>query len=479
MAFTSPIFLIFVLLVVLLMSATRSTRLRSWLLLLANAVFLGSHVNHPLQLLPFLAFVAVGYVSIEVLRRSRSTPLLWAGIAVVVASFVWLKKYAFVPSPLELPLVYTVVGLSYVLFRIVHLMIDAKQGELTERISPLSFLNYTSSFLTLTAGPIQRYDDFQRQQSEPEPLSEASVFRAFARVIEGFIKLAVISAIFNYLFATVSARVLDPHAALSWPGLLSAYLASVVFYTVFLYANFAGYMDIVIGVGWLLGQRLPENFDHPFRARSFLDFWARWHITLSQWFRTYVFNPLLQALATRVSSRKLAPYLAVAAFFVTFLLMGVWHGATSVFVVYGLFMGAGASINKLWQLLAVKRFGKARYKAFGERPTVVYLSRGLTFSYFAFGLSCLWLNLAELVGIAARLGPSGIFLGYVGVALGAAVLFFAWDLLARALEGLKRGVSFGEPGVVGQNLALGLRVLLIVSVSSFFHKAPEFVYRAF
>jgi hypothetical protein len=89
------------------------------------------------------------------------------------------------------------------------------------------------------------------------------------------------------------------------------------------------------------------------------------------------------------------------------------------------------------------------------------------------------LNLAELVGIAARLGPSGIFLGYVGVALGAAVLFFAWDLLARALEGLKRGVSFGEPGVVGQNLALGLRVLLIVSVSSFFHKAPEFVYRAF
>jgi len=280
------------------------------------------------------------------------------------------------------------------------------------------------------------------------------------------------------LFATVSGRLLDPQATLGWSQSFGAYLMSAVFYTIFLYANFAGYMDIVIGIGGLLGQSLPENFDRPFAARNFLELWTRWHITLSQWFRTYVFNPLLQLLAARVSNPRLAPYLAVVVFFVTFLLMGVWHGASSVFVLYGLFMGAGASVNKLWQVLAVKRLGKARYKALGEKPSVVYVSRGLTFAYFALGLSCLWLSLPELLAVASRLGASGVLLGYVGVSLGAAVAFRGWDLLEAGLERL-RGVAWNAPGLVAQNLALGLQVLLIVSVSSFFHKAPEFVYRAF
>jgi D-alanyl-lipoteichoic acid acyltransferase DltB (MBOAT superfamily) len=476
MAFTSPTFLLFVLIVVLLVNAAPSAR--AWLLLGANVVFLASHVSRANELVPLLAFIALGYVLVEALRRTRSTSLLWAGLASVVVGFVWLKKYAFVPDSLGLPMVYAVVGLSYVLFRVVHLMIDAKQGELGARISPLSFFNYTASFLTLTAGPIQRYPEFSRAQAESKALDEAGVFSCVSRIITGFIRVSVVSAVFNYLFATVSSRLLDPHVTLSWSGRLGAYSASSLFYTVFLYANFAGYMDIVIGVGGLLGQELPENFDRPFRARNFLELWTRWHITLSQWFRTYVFNPLLQVLAARVTSAKLAPYLAVVAFFVTFLLMGIWHGATSVFVLYGLFMGAGASVNKLWQLLAIKRFGKAKYKAWCEKPPIAYLARGLTFSYFAFGLSCLWLNLSELLGIASRLGPSGILLGYLGLSIGAALALLALDLLSAGLARLKR-TAWNEPGLVVRNLGLGLQILLIFSVSSFFHKAPEFVYRAF
>jgi D-alanyl-lipoteichoic acid acyltransferase DltB (MBOAT superfamily) len=245
-----------------------------------------------------------------------------------------------------------------------------------------------------------------------------------------------------------------------------------------LYANFAGYMDIVIGIGGLLGHSLPENFDRPFLARNFLELWTRWHITLSQWFRTYVFNPLLQLLATRVTSARLAPYLAVVVFFVTFLLMGVWHGATSVFVLYGLFMGAGASVNKLWQQLASKRLGKARYKAWCEKPGVAYASRGLTFAYFAFGLSCLWLNLGELLALAHRLGAAGILLGYLSTSVAAAIAFRGWDLLAAGVERV-RSAAWNEPGLIARNLGLGLLIVLIVSVSSFFHKAPEFVYRAF
>jgi alginate O-acetyltransferase complex protein AlgI len=480
MTFTSLTFLGFVLVVVLLVNATRSATLRACLMLVANVVFLASYAGRPLEIAPLVAFLAMGFGLVEALRRTRSSALLWIGLAVMLAAFVSLKKYAFVPEELTLHAVYAVVGLSYVLFRVLHLMIDAKQGELQGPIAPLAFFNYTASFLTLTAGPIQRYKDFARESaSAPEhELTETLVQGAFARIIRGFVRIAVVSAVFNYLFTALAARVLTGVETLSWPQLLATYGASAVSYTVFLYANFAGYMDVVVGVAALLGHKLPENFDRPFTARSFLDFWARWHITLSQWFRTYVFNPLLRVLAARVSSPALAPYLAVLAFFVTFLLMGIWHGATSVFVVYGLFMATGASINKLWQLQAVKRLGKARYKAACERPLAIYASRGLTFAYFTLGLSCLWLSLGELSAISGRLGAHGWLFVYLSLAGGAALSFRAWDALVGVVARL-RSQSTAQLGVASRNLLLASQILLILSVSSFFHKSPEFVYRAF
>jgi alginate O-acetyltransferase complex protein AlgI len=477
MTFTSLPFLAFVVAVVLLVNATSSTKLRAAVLLAANLLFLASYTDRPIELVPLSAFLLLGFVFVEWLRRSRSSAVLWLGLTLVLATFVNLKRYAFVPAELTLHGAYAVVGISYMLFRILHLMVDAKQGELREPVPPLSFVNYTVSFLTLTAGPIQRYKDFQQESSNVSPLREGEAERAFARIVAGFLRIAVVSAVFNYLFATVSARVLAG-AALPWPQLLVLYGASAVCYTVFLYANFAGYMDVVIGIGALVGQRLPENFDHPFRARSFLDFWARWHITLSQWFRTYVFNPLLRIMAARVTAPSLTPYLAVIAFFVTFLLMGVWHGATSVFVVYGLFMGAGASVNKLWQLQAVKRLGKARYKALGENPIASYVARGMTFAYFAIGLSCLWLSLAELGSLSSALGLAGWLAAYLGLTFGAAITFAAWDALVALAVRFRSYASF-ELGTASRNLLLASRVLLILCVSSFFHKAPEFVYRAF
>jgi alginate O-acetyltransferase complex protein AlgI len=480
MSFTSLTFLGFVVVVVLLVNSTRNARVRAWLMFAANVVFLASYADRPIELVPLLGFLALGFGCVEVLRRTRSSALLWVGLAVVLGTFVTLKKYAFVPEQLTLHAIYQVVGLSYVLFRVLHLMIDAKQGELLAPIPPLAFFNFTASFLTLTAGPIQRYKEFETEsRAAPErELTEPTAYAAFARIIKGFLKIAVVSAVFNYVFAAVSARVLGGTATLSWPQLLATYGTSAVSYTVFLYANFAGYMDVVVGVAALLGHKLPENFDRPFLARSFLDFWARWHITLSQWFRTYLFNPLLRVLAERVSSPALAPYLAVVAFFVTFLLMGVWHGATSVFVVYGLFMGAGASVNKLWQLQAAKRLGKARYKALCERPLAIYGARGLTFAYFALGLSCLWLSLGELAAISGRLGLHGWLVAYLGLAGGGAVGFAAWDGVSGAVARL-RSQSSRELGVVSRNLLLASQVLLISCVSSFFHKSPEFVYRAF
>lgn len=310
MAFTSLSFIAFITAVVLLTSLMPTPAGRSTVLLGANLVFIISYITSPIQLAPLCAFLVLCYLIIEGVRRSRSSVSLWLGLAAVIATFIVLKKFSFLGESLVLPFPYLIVGLSYVLFRVLHLMVDAKEGELQQAISPLHFFNYICNFLSFTAGPIQRYQDYADNSRQAVVLDDGKVFHAFARIIKGFVKVGVVSGIFNYLFDNLSARVLDTAAHPSFVVFAAMYVAAAVFYTVYLYANFAGYMDIVIGIGWLIGQDLPENFNQPFLARSFLDFWARWHMTLSDWFKVYVFNPLLRVLATRFTSPKAGPYLA-------------------------------------------------------------------------------------------------------------------------------------------------------------------------
>jgi hypothetical protein len=161
------------------------------------------------------------------------------------------------------------------------------------------------------------------------------------------------------------------------------------------------------------------------------------------------------------------------------MIMGMWHGTTSVFLVYGLLMGAGASINKCWQLVMSARLGKRRYKAVGGNPLYLYACRGLTFAYFAVALTCLWVDIHGLGDILRRLGPIGCIVFPLAIAMGAAVVFCAWDFL---LAWIHR--SGGEIGAVGsgfmlRNASLAGRILIILVVASFFHKSPEFVYKAF
>ena len=344
-----------------------------------------------------LIFVALGYPAVFWMRR---TPVwgLAASLVLTIATFVILKRFSFLDGWLELPYAYLTMGFSYFLFRLIHLMVDAQAGELTAAISPLRYFNYSCNFLCFVSGPIQRYQEFAVTADQPVALDQGQVFRAFSRVVAGFVKVVVLSAALNYFFGQLSPTLLSSEA-LTGAKFVASFSAAAVLYTFYLYFNFSGYMDIVIGAGSLLGQTLPENFRQPFAARNFLDFWTRWHITLSEWFRTYLFNPLLKALARRFQSAAVMPWLGVLAFFITFLVMGLWHGTTPVFVVYGLLLGFGAGANKLWQLAMTRRLGKAGYRALAERAAYRIVCRGATFAYFALALVCLWVDLAQLGGL--------------------------------------------------------------------------------
>ena len=289
--------------------------------------------------------------------------------------FIWLKRYPIVSAVPTFNFAFTVVGLSYILFRILHILVDVAQGCLP-RPSFIAYLNYVFFFLSLLSGPIRRYEDFAPQaEMTPPPLGWDEVNTSAKRVVLGYLMVIVIGNATNNFVEMAKPQFLDGlgHGKIVFEIYLFALLTFA--YLLNLFVNFAGYMNIVIGVGSLAGIILPENFDHPFKSEGFLDLWSRWHITLSNWFKSYLFNPLLRTLSARWGTKNSTPYLGAIAFYVTFFVMALWHGTTSIFFVYGLFLGSGVTINRLWQILTPKVLGKNLQAALGAPLVLPALSR--------------------------------------------------------------------------------------------------------
>jgi D-alanyl-lipoteichoic acid acyltransferase DltB (MBOAT superfamily) len=478
MSLTSASFFLFLAVTIIAFHASTSVLYRRFVLGTANAVFIASYVSNVMEALPLLAFLALGYLCISLVSLRRSGAVLGLSVAAILVAYIFLKRFSFFEPLGRLPFPYLLVGLSYVLFRILHIMIDVRSGDLAGRIGPLAFFRYSCNFLCFVSGPIQRYQEFSEMDGkEYQPLDSARVFEAFSRIATGYAKFVIVAATAEYAFAFLNQRLLAV-SDLGMFKLCLEYSAVASLYTVYLYFNFSGYMDIVIGAGALLGQSLPENFDKPFLARSFLEFWQRWHMTLSQWFKFYLFNPLLMLLMSLFPAPALTAYLGVVAFFITFLIMGVWHGTTAVFVIYGLLMGAGASINKVWQIVCADRLGKKRYRALTENVAYVYAARGLTVAYFVLALTCLWIpELPQLISLMGRLGFLGISAAFVTVAIIFALASFAFDAVKTRIGEIS--LAGIRDGVVTGNLVLAGKMMAVVAVATLFHKAPDFVYKAF
>jgi D-alanyl-lipoteichoic acid acyltransferase DltB (MBOAT superfamily) len=381
----------------------RSVAWRQAVLLLANLVFLASISRQWLAYLPLLAFLAVGYVGIRLAQSRKSTAAFLALLGTTILLFLWLKQYRIVPESLFLPFAYLTVGLSYIFFRVLHMIIDARDGNLTDRVGVVPYLNYTLNFTTLIAGPIQSYSDYALSQLGPHVprLTLERAGTAIERIALGFFKVRVLSM---FALAVQGAAVNDLiHGPMHGSRLLTASYTAVL-YPVFLYFNFSGYCDMMIGLARFLGFDLPENFDRPFSSTSFLEFWgSRWHMTLSNWLKVYVYTPLLKALMGRFPSATIDPFLGVCAYFFTFFLIGAWHGQTSEFLFFGFLLGLGVSLNKLYQVLMAKALGRKRFKSLSCNFFYCAFARGLTFTFFAFTLLWFWSTWPQIHQMASSL----------------------------------------------------------------------------
>jgi alginate O-acetyltransferase complex protein AlgI len=472
-------FLAFSLIVVLIFNMFKFVWWRQLVLLAASLIFLSFFSQNVVMWIPLVAFLAFGYVSLRLLQLRAAGGGFVPIIVGCIAAFVWLKKYAFIPSSMFLHFPYMMLGLSYIFFRVLHLLIDAHSGQIKQPVSIVSYLNYTLNFTTLLSGPIQTYQQFESYQLVAVPL-RLDVFdagHAIERIIVGFFKVNVLSLSLSMVQAQALVE-LQPSAAFAarvWAGIMI-----VGIYPLYLYCNFSGYIDIVIGIARFLRIELPENFNRPFAAGNFMAFWSRWHITLSNWLRTYVYNPLLIASRRRFRSETVAPYLSVFAIFVTFFLVGMWHGQTSEFLFFGVLQGGGVAGVQLYQTLMIKGMGKKSYRALAATSLYACCTRGLTFAWFAFTLLWFWSNWGQISDIASKLGAPAA--ATVGLSLfsGATVVLAGWEATRNFVLSIR---VRGEPVLASRytHVVIGTAVAVIsVAVVALVNApAPDLVYKAF
>lgn len=266
--------------------------------------------------------------------------------------------------------VFGFLGISYVTFRALDVVLSIEDG----LIKSLSLNHYAAYLLFVPAfssGPIDRYrrfiQDWDKRRTRPEFLSDLDF--AVARLARGFLYKFIIAALIKTYW-------MDP-----WSNSRStvALLMYMYAYTFYLFFDFAGYSAFAVAVGRFFGVRMPENFDRPFLARNIRDFWNRWHISLSFWFRDHVYMRFLLTASKRkwFKGKHTASY---AGLFVTFGIMGVWHGLSLHYIVYGIYH---AVLLSFYDWFA--RWNKTR-KLLGESNPQLWINRLITFHAISLGL---------------------------------------------------------------------------------------------
>jgi alginate O-acetyltransferase complex protein AlgI len=271
---------------------------------------------------------------------------LWGGIALNVAVLVAFKYGRWIPGgwdSLAVP-----VGISYYIFQKISYLADVYRQKAEPVRRADDFLLYVAFFPRVVAGPIVRAGEFMPQLDRPYAPDRFDVGEAVFLILTGLFKKAVIADFIGLNFVD---RVFATPALYS--GLEN--LLAVYGYAIQIYCDFSGYTDIALGIGRLLGFRLPPNFKSPYKAATISEFWSGWHMTLSRWLMDYLFWPIALRLSAVIKSERWAgirtdKIIPVAASMATFLICGLWHGAAWGFIVWGALHGAAISLERVLRL---------------------------------------------------------------------------------------------------------------------------------
>jgi len=382
--YTDPVFFAFFAVTFALHYAMRTARLQVAVLVAASLFFYAWEAPRILGvfLCSWLVTGLTSHAALTATDRRRARAFATAGVAVNLGLLAFFKyKFLFVhPQPgaqaatpgqwlLLAPLP---IGISFYTFHGISLLVDVFRGHAAmadaERRSRSRYLAdtllYLSFFPQLIAGPIIKAKDFY-PQVQAKRLADIDVAACFRLLVLGYFLKSVVADNLSDQTYWIAYPYFESKSSIELWLLLVGYSAQI-------FADFAGYSLIAIGLARLLGYRLPDNFNFPYVASSISDFWRRWHISLSSWLRDYLYIPLGGSHKGEVRT--------YANLMIVMLLGGLWHGAAWSFAVWGLWHGIGLAIERPW--LAVRFMRSAHPAALAPRMAGVFAFVTLGWLFF-------------------------------------------------------------------------------------------------
>lgn len=443
MVFSSVVFLFIFLPLTLVVHYFLDPRYRNFFLLLVSLIFYSW--GEGLLTLLIVVSIAVNYFGGLLIdhfkqRKPRVSKIVLSLFIVLnVVVLVYFKYFNFIIINLQaihlfedytLASIHLPIGISFYTFHIISYLVDVYRRDAVSQKNPLDLGLYIFLFPQLVAGPIIRYKDISQKIASRFIIGE-DFTRGLIRFIRGMAKKMIV--------ANTAALIADETFAIAPHNLpVSAAWLGIVCYTIQIYFDFSGYSDMAIGIGKMLGFNFPENFNYPYVARSIREFWQRWHISLSTWFRDYLYIPL--------GGNKKGKLLTYRNMFIVFFVTGLWHGASWNFIVWGMLHGV---------FLALERLGLSRI--------LEKLPRIVQHAYTLFVVMIAW------------------------VFFRADTLSYGWEYL-KALSGFTQPVSYMPFShlnpysitilIIGLVFCTNIRIYAM-SLSERFHAGPGFSTHAF
>ncbi len=348
MVFSSSTFLILFLPITLILyyvlgGITKNINVKNIILLIASLVFYAW--GEPVYIFLMLISIVFNYVVGRDIDNAKTTGNDKMAKRKFILSLVFnigvlgfFKYFGFLidnfnalfHAHLRVPELALPVGISFYTFQIMSYVIDLYRGKVKVQKNPAAFALYISLFPQLIAGPIVRYTDIEHQlQHRRESLNKFAA--GLTRFTVGLGKKLIFANTLGAVYTSIQSQDITKASALTaWIG--------IICYTLQIYFDFSGYSDMAIGLGRMFGFKFIENFNYPYIATSVTDFWRRWHISLSTWFKEYVYIPL-------GGNRRKTPRV-IFNLFVVWMLTGLWHGAAWNFIMWGVFYGVLLILEK-------------------------------------------------------------------------------------------------------------------------------------
>ena len=336
MLFTSISFLYYFLPIVIILYFIVPKKFKNFILFVSSIFFY--FCGEPIYTFLMIGEIFIAYVGARYLEKHRKKSILVSLLAIHIGALGLFKYSDFTINNInqifgsKIPLLKLAlpIGISFYTFQIISYVVDVYRGKVKAQKSFLKLATYVSLFPQLIAGPIVRYETIEKELD-----NRTSNFENFAYGVRRF----VIGLGKKVLIANMLGELCDVFSTTNEKSVLFYWIFAIS-YSLQIYFDFSAYSDMAIGLGRMFGFHFLENFNYPYISKSISEFWRRWHMSLSSWFRDYVYIPL--------GGNRKGTIILVRNIFIVWALTGIWHGANWTFVIWGLMYGIMLIIEKLF-----------------------------------------------------------------------------------------------------------------------------------